>query len=182
MKKFLACLMAAAFLFSATACGSKGNDVTYASSKDVLNTVVETKELAFPAIGGTFENPVENGAGQLDVEAIDQLDMVALGEEQSKDIADASNLIHAMNGNLFTAAAFKLNDGVDVKAFATAYEEGIKNRQWLCGAPSIVLVIDAGDNYVVTIYGDQEVVAEFKDTALESLKGSEVLVEESLEI
>ena len=85
-----------------------------------------------------------------------------------------------MNANTFTGGAYRLKDGTDVDAFADAVKENIKNRQWMCGFPDTLLIIRVDGSYVITAFGNAEIMDTFKANALSALDGAEVLVEEPI--
>ena len=82
-----------------------------------------------------------------------------------------------MNANTFTGAAYRLKDGTDTEQFAEAVKDNILARQWMCGQPDTLVIIDAGGGYVVTAFGEAEIMELFKTNALSALTGAEVIVE-----
>ena len=76
----------------------------------------------------------------------------------------AASLIHMMNQNTFTAAAYHCTD--DAAALATALRDNIQQRRWMCGFPDKVAVAVVGE-YVVSVFGAEDLV----DTFMSHLNG-----------
>ena len=50
-------------------------------------------------------------------------------------------------------------------------------RQWVCGQPDTILIINVDGRYVITAFGVAEMIEIFKNHALETLTGAQVMVE-----
>ena len=100
--------------------------------------------------------------------------MLALPESEIANIEEAASLVHMMNANTFTGAAYKLNADVDAQAFADDFKAGLNTRHWMCGFPEKYAVIQTGD-YVVTVFGNTQLIDAFQTKALEVLADSNVL-------
>ena len=84
-------------------------------------------------------------AGGADRAAVDS----ALGLPETAKVDQAASLVHMMNQNTFTAAAYHCTDDAD--ALATALRDNIQQRQWMCGFPDKVAVAVVGE-YVVSVF------------------------------
>ena len=73
-------------------------------------------------------------------------------------VDQAASLVHMMNQNTFTAAAYHCTDDAD--ALATALRDNIQQRQWMCGFPDKVAVAVVGE-YVVSVFGAEDLVNTF---------------------
>lgn len=102
---------------------------------------------------------------------------LGLPESQIASVDDAASMIHMMNANTFTGAAYHLKDGTDLDAFAEEVKTNILNTQWICGFPDTLLIINAGGGYVITAYGQGDIMESFKTKVQSALEGSEVMVE-----
>ena len=90
------------------------------------------EEEQFFAMGGDFNNPVDGAAGKFDVSLAEDIDaMLGLPAANVADIDDAASLLHAMNANTFTGAAYHLKEGKDASAIASAIESHLAGRQWM---------------------------------------------------
>ena len=116
--------------------------------------------------------------GKFDITKTEELNLVlGLPESEAANIEDAASMVHMMNANTFTGAAYRLKDGTDTEQFAEAVKDNILARQWMCGQPDTLVIIDAGGGYVVTAFGEAEIMELFKTNALSALTGAEVIVE-----
>ena len=190
MGKILSLVMAAAVLFSVAGCGTPApapgeTDGPVAESALVLlETVWGTygDEEKFSAAGGDFqeENMTMDAPGNFGVEDTAALDSVlGLPESAAGKIDHAASLMHMMNANTFTCGAFHVADAADVSAVADALKDNIMNRQWMCGFPDKLVIITAGD-YVISAFGNQELIDNFRDKTLAAYGSAVVACEESL--
>ena len=189
MKKFLAMVLAAVLALSLVACGEKdpagqgGGDASYDSAVQVLETIYGGlgEDQQFPIGGGDAENTVMDAPGAFDVAKTEELDvMLGLPASQAAAVTEAASMLHMMNANTFTSAAYKLADGTDLTAFADAVKENVLARQWMCGMPDTLLIVNVGGGYVVTAFGADELIQAVKTAALGALTGSEVIAEEAI--
>ena len=166
MKKFISLVLAAALAFSLVACGSKTDDkgdqpYTPASALDLLEKVwsTYTEDEKFPTSGGDYSeaNSKEDAPGVYDLSDRAAVDS-ALGLPETAKVDQAASLVHMMNANTFTAAAYHCTDDAD--ALATALRDNIQQRQWMCGFPDKVAVIVVGE-YVVSVFGAEDLVDQF---------------------
>lgn len=188
MKKLVVLLMTAVMLTAFTGCGGK-NDASnggesgeskYAEAIEIMDAVFGAYEEAdkFAVYGGNQENPVMDAPGKFDVTKTEELSYVlGLPEAMASDIEDAASMVHMMNGNVFTGAAYRLKDGVDMNSFAEEARTKILATQWMCGQPETLVIIKVDGSYVITAYGAAETIETFKNNALSTLEGSEVIIE-----
>lgn len=158
---------------------SQGGNQTasYADAKEVLDKVYNGLGEAdkFMAFGGDETNFTDGAAGKYDVAKADELtNVAAFPSAQAANIADAATLIHGMLANNFTGAAYKVT--ADAQKFADDFKAGLATTHWMCGIPEKYIVVQAGD-YVVTVYGNGQLVDAFKTKALEVLADSTILAE-----
>ncbi len=172
MKKFISLVLAAALAFSLVACGSKTDDkgdqaYTPTSALDLLEKVWNsyTEDEKFPAAGGDYseENNTADGPGVFDLTDRAVVNS-SLGLPETAMVDQAASLVHMMNLNTFTAAAYHCTDDAD--ALATALRDNIQQRQWMCGFPDKVAVAVVGE-YVVSVFGAEDLV----DTFVSHLNG-----------
>lgn len=190
MKKLVAILLCATIGISVMGCGNKkepengeGAASKYKSALDVLTTVADAyaEDQKFPMAGGDSENMSTEGPAAFDISKTEELTTsLTLPESEIKHIDDAASLVHMMNANIFTGAAYHLTDDADMKDFSKAVEESVLSKQWICGMPDTLVILKADDEYVVTAYGEAEIMETFKENAEASLDGSEVILETSV--
>lgn len=144
--------------------------VAVADSADLLNKVWDTfeEDQKFFAMGGDFNNPVDNAAGIFNIEDTENLTyMLYIPADRIALIDEAASLIHAMNTNTFTGAAFHLTDAANAQAVVDALKENILNTQWMCGFPDKLVIFTVNDDYVVFAFGNEEIVENFKTKLIE---------------
>ena len=166
MKKFVSLLLAAVLVFTLAACGQKTDDsgdraYEPAGALDLLEKVwaTYTDDEKFPAAGGDFSeaNMKEDAPGAYDLTDRSEADRV-LGLPETAMVDQAASLIHMMNQNTFTAAAYHCTD--DPAALAASLRDNIQQRQWMCGFPDKLIVAVVGD-YVVSAFGAEDLVDGF---------------------
>ena len=185
MKKLSILTLAVILLTMLAACsGTPATTGTssYADATEVLTKVWSTyaDNEKFAAGGGDYDNTVMDGPGKFDVTKTEDLDaMLALPSAQAANVDDAASLIHMMNANTFTGAAYRLKDGADVTAFANDFKANLDSRRWMCGFPEKFVVIKTG-NYVVTAFGNGEIVDLFKTKSTGTLENATVVLEAAI--
>lgn len=146
---------------------------------DLLSSIYSTfsEDQKFPIGGGDSANLVMNAPGAFDITNTEELE-ASLGFPvgQAASIDGAASMIHLMNANTFTGAAYHLTDGADADAFAEAVKETVLAKQWICGMPDTLVILSA-DDYVITAYGNAELIENFKTAALSAVSGSELILE-----
>ncbi|MCH5316667.1 MAG: bacteriocin transport accessory protein [Eubacterium sp.] len=175
MKKLLSILLAALLVLSLAACSSNNNpggsdtpnNETGAvnSALELLNTVWASygDDEKFPSAGGdmTEENMSMEGPGKFGVEDAAMLDStLGFPEASVAKIDDAASLVHMMNANTFTCGAFHVANAADVDAVAAEVKDNIMNRQWICGFPDKLVIVNV-DGYIVAFFGATDLVDGF---------------------
>lgn len=171
MKKITSLALALALALTLTACGKKDNtagsgDSSVPADATALLTAVwdaHSDDEKFPAAGGDYENPVEDAPGAVSIADADNLNyMLTLPVEDAGKIDGAASLSHMMNANTFTCGALRVKNGDDAAKLAEDLLDAIQNKQWMCGFPDKLVIATLG-NYVVSVYGDEELVNTFRD-------------------
>lgn len=187
MKKAIALLLAVTFIFAFTGCGNnsnapqEGQTPSYASAEEVLTKVWDSygKNETFPTWGGNAEAMVDGAPGTFDLSKTEELtSSLVVPEAQVDNIDDAASLMHGMNLNTFTAAAFHVKD---VDAFSNAYAENLKGHHWMCGFPEEFVIIDAGSGYVITAFGSGDLIGTFSEHATKALDGATISINGPIE-
>lgn len=160
--------------------GQEGAESQYAEALDVLNEVVKvySEDELFAMYGGNQENAVMDAPGKFDISKTEELENVyGLPADSVSDVEDAATMVHLMNANTFTGAAYRLKDGVDMNSFADSVKSCILAKQWICGQPDTLLIINVDGRYVITAFGLSELMESFKTNALDALSGAQVITE-----
>lgn len=188
-KTIITLLLTAVMIFTLAGCGGKEEEAgenqggaasQYAQALEVLNEVVKAyaQEDLFAIYGGDQENAVMDAPGKFDIAKTEEMSSVlGLPEDQAGNIDDAASMVHMMNANTFTGAVYGLKEGTDVNAFVDSVKAAILARQWICGMPDTLIIIQADDKYVITAFGEAGIIETFKTNALSVLSGAQVIVE-----
>lgn len=186
MKKIIAICLAALMLVALAACAGGGAETPklegVEAPVDILSATWAkyADDEKFFAMGGDFNNVVDNAPGAYDITDAEALasQLVCTGDAATM-IDGAASLMHAMNANTFTGAAYHLTDAKNADAFVAAMQENIKNNQWMCGFPETLLIVTLGD-YVVVSFGAADITATFKTHLTASFESATVAVEEAI--
>ena len=190
MKKFLALILALTMAVSMAACGGNSTEETEeivaqempASALEILENVWAeyAEEEKFPIIGGDMANPVDNAPGNYNIADENISYSLLIPAEQVANITEAASMIHMMNANTFTCAAFKLAGGVAAADFGAAMKDAVLNNQWMCGFPERLLVRSFGDSYVVVAFGINDAMTPFDTHLSAAYPGMQTLADEAI--
>lgn len=193
LKKLIALALCAGMLFALAACG-KQNDKNNAggngtpegqgpaSPLELLTKVWDsyTDAEKFPAAGGDYDNSVDGAPGTFDISKADNVEyLLTLPQDKVSLIDGAASLMHMMNANTFTCGAFHVTSKDDVETVASDLRDAIQSKQWMCGFPD-KLVIFTYDQYVVSLYGDEELVNTFRDKFTATYSDSTIAYDEAI--
>lgn len=188
-KKILAVILALAAVITVfAACGggeAKSEASAFESPVAVLDAVWAKyteglgEDEKFATVGGLdYEN--STGAGALDVADVETLvGTFGFPEAEAANVDAVASIMHAMNGNVFTAVAFHTAEGADMAAIAESYKTALTERQWWCGQPDGFALIKADAEYMIAVYAQQPLEG-FKTAALAAIEGAEIVAEGSL--
>lgn len=185
MKKLISILLAAVMVAAFAACGNNGG--TPAGNKvtdplEVLNKVWSSlpEDQKFPASGGDIENPTDDKPGAFGISDTDSLDYMLSFPAGSVDLIDsAASISHMMNMNTFTCGAYHVKNSADAKTLAQALRDSIQSRQWMCGFPDKLVIVTYGD-YIVSCFGAEDLVDQFRDAMSAAFDGASVACDEPI--
>ncbi len=166
---------------SASSQPGEGAEITDAAA--LLNSVFGLfgEDEKFAAMGGDYENMVEDQAGSFNISDADSFDnMAGFPAAEIGKIDSAATLVHMMNANTFTGAAVHLAEGTDAAALTDAIKTNILNRQWMCGFPERLIVASVQD-YLVIAFGHGEIITAFTTHLAEAYPDAETLCDEPIE-
>ena len=187
MKRTLSLILALVMALSLAACGKKedNNKNTAdlpADSLTILNKVWEsyTDDEKFPAAGGDYENSTEDGPGKFDISDADNLSyLLTVPTDDASLLDDAASLMHMMNMNTFTCGALRTANADDVSKLADDMRDAIQSKQWMCGFPDKLVIATLG-NYVVSMYGEADLIDTFRDKLLAAYTDASVVYDEAI--
>lgn len=201
MKKLTALLLAVAMAFTCVACGgnagNEGNGGNGASVEIKDATEILTKawesyngsvsdDYKFAVGGGNLENfelVVMDAPGKCDTSlegAKDALSVSFCIPVENIDMTDdAANMMNMMMANNFSAAAYHVTDSANVEKVVAGIKDATLNNMWMCGMPDTLIIVTIGD-YVVSAFGNGEVIEYFKTAITTVYSNATVAVEENL--
>ena len=134
----------------------------------------------FPAGGGDAEHAVDGAPGSFDASNADSLTYQLTFPSADVPLIDgAASLVHMMNMNTFTCGAFHVTDAGDVSTVAADIRSAVQSKQWMCGFPD-KLVIFTTEQYVVSVYGNEELVNTFRDKFVACHSGASTVCDEAI--
>ena len=150
----------------------------YADAVAVLDAVwaAYPESDKFPLMGGSTDVAMEYDGkpGPFTLTMTDEIkNSLKVTDSILPQIKNAASMIHMMNANTFTCAAFEV-DG-DINAFSTALVDSVNSTHWMCGIPETVITVKVG-NYLVMAFGNGEVMEKFK-TAATAIDGASIVHE-----
>ena len=193
MKKFAALLLAVAMAFTCVACG--GNNGSGADVKDATEVLTKAWEeynntvsddYKFPVGGGNLENfelIVMDNAGKCDLTLEGAKDAISVSYciplENLEMVDDNGNMMNMMMANNFSASAYHVTDSANVEKVVAGIKEATANNMWMCGMPDTLIIVTIGD-YVVSAFGNGEVIEYFKTAITTVYADATVVVEEAI--
>lgn len=202
MKKILALILAAIMLMSMVACGNTVEETeaptevpTEAPTEDEGSAIPEAsvtpldalvtlwnaipEDNRFFAMGGSPMAPVDGMPGEFDLageEAEANLSyMTNYPADQFSKLTGAATLVHGMNANTFTSAAYSFADAATTTAMVDVIKEAISGTHWMCGFPDKLVIVSVSETCLVVMYGNGEMVDTFANNAVELLSGTVVV-------
>ena len=189
LTKLAALALCMTMLFTLAACGQKdngGNGTDAAAPADALELLTKvwdsyTDDEKFPAASGDYDHSVDGAPGTFDISQADNVEyMLTLPQDKVSLIDGAASLMHMMNANTFTCGAFHPAKAEDADTLAQTLRDSIQSKQWMCGFPDKLVVAKAG-GYVVSFYGDQDLVNTFRDKLSAAWEGTEIVFDEAIQ-
>ncbi len=125
----------------------------------------------------------EAGKTPLDVEdAVATFKSVSLITDDSfGKISDAAVFHHMMNMNTLAVASMKVADAANVEAVANSFKDSVGgNEVWICGFPERYVIITI-DTYVISAYGNTDMVNAVKTAVTETYTNAVVVADGAFE-
>ena len=148
----------------------------------ILTTVWNTygEDEVFPSAGGDAEHAVDGTPGSFDWSNADSLSyMLTFPAEDASLIDDAASLMHMMNMNTFTCGTFHVVSASDVTKLADDLHTTIQGKHWMCGFPDKLVIVTL-DQYLVSLYGNEDLVNTFRDKLTASYSAASVVYDEAI--
>lgn len=152
------------------------------TAAQLLNTIWTqyAQEDRFASYGGTVENSVADAPGDLDMQNTEELtSKYMLPQSVLEQVENGASLVHLMNNNIFTAAAFSLKEGTDVKTPAKALRDNLQKTQWICGQPDRLLIAEA-DGHLLMAFAAKEAMDTFRQNLQAAYQNVSILYDEAV--
>lgn len=134
----------------------------------------------FACYGGTVEHSVNDAPGDLDMSSTEELTAkYLLPTEHLSDVEEGASLVHLMNNNIFTAAAFRIRSEVSVQTVAKALRNQVQRNQWICGQPDRLLIADVEGQLLMT-FGSGDAMEVFRSKLGEVYPDAKLLYDEAI--
>ena len=192
MKKIVSVILALTLTLGLAACGGKAHQETTpateavpvenpASALEILEKVwgEYAEDEKFPVIGGDMANPVDGAPGSYNTADENITYSLLIPADQLGYVTEAASMIHMMNANTFTCAAYKLS-GTTAADFGAAMKAAILGNQWMCGFPDSLNIRAIGDQYVIVAFGVNDAMTPFETHLAAAYPGAEVIASEPI--
>lgn len=136
----------------------------------------------FKIMGGHFSAPSIGLPAKYDLsQTTDLVQMYCFPENQFSVVDDAATVIDLYNAARFTAGAYHVMESGMEQGLIDGIKSQVANNEWHGEKPEKLMIIKVDDQYVVSVYGREILVDQFKQK-LESVYQTmiEVVVEEKL--
>lgn len=193
-KKLFAALLALTMVLSLAACAKDDTPNTPDTNPDepelvdstaisVLETVWNAydEDNKFAVWGGDYNTMVDSAPGAMDItDAATVEQLTVLPQDQLDKVDEVVSLIHMMNTNSFTAAAFHLVDRDSAADVAEALRNAVQAKHWMCGFPD-QLVIFSVNGCLVSVFGLTDNIDLFRTALTAQYPDAVVLYDEAIQ-
>lgn len=193
MKRFLAIFLMSLITVTLAACGgdersadsdSSSDQSAVRSSLELLTTVWSSynDDEKFPVAGGDMseENMTMDAPGKFGIDDTAALDTtLGFPVASAEKIDDAASLVHMMNANTFTCGVFHVKNAEDTADISTAIKDNIMQRQWMCGFPDKLVIVQV-DDYIISFFGENEIVDTFKTKLNAAYNSAETICDDPI--
>lgn len=186
MKKLMALLLVGVLSIGCAACGTEKDNqeinnennkenetvkVDVADTTDLLAKIwadyqkTASEDIQFMATGGDYDNIVDGQPGKFDYTKAEENgmeNMLCFPLDDVQYIDDAACMRHSMMVNNFTGAAYHVTDKANVQTIADGIKDATLNHQWMCGFPEKMFVVTVGEDYVISSFGNGQIIDAFK--------------------
>lgn len=139
-------------------------------------------EERFEIMGGHFSSALIGLPAKYDLEqSVDLVQMYCFPEKYLSVVDDVATMVDLFNAARFSVSVYHVTDVETMQSVAEDTKTQVRENEWHGEKPEKLFIINIDDQYVVSVYGREQLVNEFKQK-LESVykKMTEVMVEEKL--
>lgn len=158
--------------------------IEISDAEDILlkTWAVYKSEERFEIMGGHFSSALIGLPAKYDLEqSVDLVQMYCLPEKYLSVVDDVATMVDLFNAARFSVSVYHVTDVETMQSMAEDIKIQVRENEWHGEKPEKLFIINIDDQYVVSVYGRERLVNEFKQK-LESVyeKMTEVMVEEKL--
>lgn len=158
---------------------------TEKATLNILSSIWDsyTDDERFPVAGGDFssEHSVMDGPGIYSLSDWDALNSnLGYPVNSPSAIDSAASLMHMMNANTFTSGAYHMTIPENAPALAQEIQKNLQGRQWICGVPDKLIIVQV-DDFIITAFGETELVDTYKNKISTVYSHAEVLYDEPIQ-
>lgn len=187
MKKLFAAALAIIFALGMIGCAAQdnigGQTAAAVDPLELLATVWNSfgEDQKFAVIGGDYseENMKDGEPGNVAIDGESLEYLYTFPAAMADKVESGAGLIHALNSNSFTAGAFKLNNAADAQDVCSAIRDALNSKHWMCGFPDKMLIANV-NGCVVSVYGGEDNVNNFKDKLVAAYSDAEIVYDEGI--
>ena len=122
----------------------------------------------------------EDAPIRMDISNVDDISyLLTFPAEDAALIDGAASLTHMMNLNTFTCGAFHAVSAQDVSKLADDLRTAIADTQWMCGFPDKLVIVTL-DQYVISMYGHEDLINTFRDKLQAAYSSAAIAYEEAI--
>jgi hypothetical protein len=160
--------------------------LSYQSAHELLAALwaARGEEDRFPITGGDYDNVVENAPDAFDLahpDASANIDsLLSFPSDEITKIDSAASIIHSMNANIFTCGAYHVTNAEDITPVAERIKNHIMTKQFICGSPERLIILQIPGDYLMVLYGTSDAVAGFAEQTKTLVKDATPLVDQTL--
>jgi hypothetical protein len=85
-----------------------------------------------------------------------------------------------MNANIFTCGAYHVSSSEDVAPVSERIKNHIMTKQFICGSPERLIILQIPGDYLMVLYGTSDAVAGFAEQTKTLVKDATPLVDQTL--
>ena len=204
-KKWLILIIVGILACSGIGCGTSGVGSEHTGTTQGTESVIETEsefhieildaedillktwtayksEERFEIMGGHFSSALIGLPAKYDLEqSVDLVQMYCFPEKYLSVVDDVATMVDLFNAARFSVSVYHVTDVETMQSVAEDTKTQVRENEWHGEKPEKLFIINIDDQYVVSVYGREQLVNEFKQK-LESVykKMTEVMVEEKL--
>lgn len=135
----------------------------------------------FSVCGGTSENVVTGGPGDLNMAATEELTTRYLLKRTCLPyILDGASLTHLLSDRLFTAVVIRMAEGTDLQAIAKQHRIHLQNHLWSTEKPEDLLIAMPEKDHLLLAFGSTAAIETLRGKLSGAYADGDVLYHESI--